>query len=67
MNKAAEEICKVIYALDRLMDLDYSDLGNEIGIILENNKDSNKLGYDVKDFYNGLAHGISLVDGTHDK
>ncbi len=65
MNKAAEEIGKAIYALDKLVDLDYSDLGNEIGIIIEKHKDSNKLGYDVEDFYNGLAHGISLVDGTH--
>jgi len=39
---------------------DIGDLGNEVGVVI------GKLsGDDVRDFRFGLAHGISLSDGTH--
>lgn len=40
---------------------DYSDIGNEIGIVL--GKKITEEQFD--DFITGLRHGISLSDGTH--
>jgi len=47
---------------------DLSDVGNIIGIIVaEYVKKGNTLNdCDFEDFNNGLKHGLSLVDGTHD-
>ena len=42
---------------------DYSDIGNSIGIIIEDNKTERD---DRYVFEMGLRHGYSLVDGTHD-
>jgi hypothetical protein len=44
---------------------DLSDIGNEIGIVI--GKYINKEIGDKNDFINGVKHGISLIDGTHDK
>jgi hypothetical protein len=41
---------------------DYSDIGNTIGIIIEENKTEED---DRHIFEMGLRHGYSLVDGTH--
>ena len=43
---------------------DLSDIGNEIGIAIGNHLDKDNT---VEDFIRGLRHGVSLVDGTHDK
>jgi hypothetical protein len=43
---------------------DISDIGNEIGIAIGEHIDKENT---VEDFISGLRHGISLVDGTHDK
>ena len=40
---------------------DYSDIGNEIGIVLGKTITKDEL----EDFLTGLRHGISLSDGTH--
>ena len=40
---------------------DYSDIGNEIGIVLGKTITKDEL----EDFLAGLRHGISLSDGTH--
>ena len=37
---------------------DLSDLGNEIGIVIGNEKN-------INEFISGLKHGISLSNGTH--
>lgn len=41
---------------------DYSDIGNSIGMIIEENKTETD---DRYSFEMGLRHGYSLVDGTH--
>jgi hypothetical protein len=75
INKVNERFEKVVneinHALTRLASLkhegrgicDYSDIGNSIGIIIEENKDEEN---DRCIFEMGLRHGYSLVDGTHD-
>jgi hypothetical protein len=40
---------------------DYSDIGNEVGIVLGKTMTKDEL----DDFLAGLRHGISLSDGTH--
>jgi len=44
---------------------DLSDVGNEIGIIVGEWIDENKMGYEKDSFISGIRHGISLTDGTH--
>jgi len=41
---------------------DLADIGNEVGIIIAKYFDEDNT---VKDFIDGLKHGISLTDGTH--
>lgn len=41
---------------------DLSDVGNEIGIVLGRYVDKEQ---DLKDFIQGVRHGISLTNGTH--
>lgn len=41
--------------------LDFGDLGNEIGIVIGTLTPD-----EIRDFINGLEHGISLTNGTHD-
>ena len=41
---------------------DLSDVGNEIGIVLGRYIDKER---DLKDFIQGLRHGISLTNGEH--
>mgnify|MGYP006294159897 CR=1 FL=1 len=50
-------------ALSKAKIIDISDVGNEIGIIVAKyfNEDNTK-----KDFIDGIKHGISLTDGSHD-
>lgn len=54
--------------ISQLMKIEYSgdmsDIGNEVGIAIGNNFDKDNT---IKDFIMGLRHGVSLVDGTHDK
>jgi hypothetical protein len=44
---------------------DLSDIGNEIGFIIAEYIDNNKLGYDLDDFISGVEHGASIKNGTH--
>jgi hypothetical protein len=46
---------------------DLSDIGNEIGIVIGKYIEKDKMGCELDDFIHGIKHGISLVDGTHDK
>ena len=48
---------------------DLSDVGNIIGIIVSEyvKKGNTFNNCDMNDFNNGLKHGISLIDGTHDE
>lgn len=46
---------------------DLSDLGNEIGIIVGKYLSDDKMGFKKEDFISGIKHGISLIDGTHEK
>jgi hypothetical protein len=72
-NERFEKVVNEInHALTRLATLkydngmcvcDYSDIGNSIGIIIEDNKTEED---DRYVFEMGLRHGYSLVDGTHD-
>lgn len=43
-------------------DGDLSDVGNEIGIVLGRYIDKEQ---DLKDFIQGIRHGISLTNGEH--
>ena len=43
---------------------DLSDIGNEVGIAIAKYIDGDNT---IEDFISGLRHGVSLVDGTHDK
>ena len=43
---------------------DLSDIGNEVGIAIAKYIDEDNT---IEDFIHGLRHGVSLVDGTHDK
>jgi len=71
-NERFEKVVNEInHSLTRLASLkhegrcicDYSDIGNSIGIIIEDNKTEED---DRHVFEMGLRHGYSLVDGTHD-
>jgi len=44
-------------------ELDLSDLGNEVGLVLFDFLNENNM--TLEDFISGLKHGISLRDGTH--
>lgn len=43
--------------------IDISDVGNEIGIAIGKYIKNEE---DKRDFVDGIYHGISLIDGTHD-
>jgi len=43
--------------------IDISDVGNEIGIAVGKYIKNEE---DKRDFVDGIYHGISLIDGTHD-
>lgn len=45
---------------------DLGDLGNEIGIVIQRYFDDEP-GFNLDSFINGVKHGVSLGDGTHDK
>ena len=45
---------------------DLADIGNAIGVIVGKYICS-EIGYEKCDFIEGIKHGISLCDGTHDK
>lgn len=47
---------------------DLSDIGNEIGIVIEKYIQANKKefpGFTIDDFNKGIEHGRSLTNGTH--
>jgi hypothetical protein len=45
---------------------DFSDLGNEIGIIIGNMFTSQPMTREeIEDFVAGFEHGVSLTNGTH--
>lgn len=45
---------------------DMGDIGNEIGFAIAKHF-SDEVGFTKEEFLSGISHGISLVDGTHDK
>lgn len=45
---------------------DLSDIGNEIGTAIAKYISKNKMGFELDSFINGVKHGISLENGTHD-
>jgi len=53
----------------KFIDIDYDgdlgDIGNEIGVVIGKHIEKDIMGYDIKDFNDGLKHGISLSNGTH--
>ena len=57
LNQLCEHLESVRYE-----DGDLSDVGNEIGIVLGRYIDKEQ---DLKDFIQGLRHGISLTNGEH--
>jgi hypothetical protein len=64
--KPLDEIKKelVDFINENNIDVDFTDLGNTIGIII--GKYINvKMGFDKDSFIQGVKHGISLSDGTH--
>lgn len=64
--KHIDEIKKelVDFINENNIDVDFTDLGNTIGIIV--GKYTNKeMGFDKESFIQGIKHGISLSDGTH--
>jgi hypothetical protein len=63
VNRVALQLCDVNHKTGGHGDL--SDLGNEIGIAIGEYHEENNLQYDIKDFINGLKHGLSLTNGTH--
>lgn len=44
---------------------DFSDLGNEIGIVIGKYIQKDNLGFSKDDFEAGLSHGISISNGSH--
>lgn len=44
---------------------DFSDIGNVVGIVIAENSNSERLGFEIDDFESGFSHGVSLVDGSH--
>jgi len=65
IKKISFEISNQLYQINYKGDL--SDLGNEIGVVLGKYIKKKKIGYQLDSFIDGLKHGISLIDGTHDK
>lgn len=63
-DQACLEISQKLTTLKYVGDI--SDIGNEIGIIIAKYS-STDFGWDLQGFIDGLNHGISLTDGTHDK
>jgi len=62
-NKIKEDIKSQLDTIDYQGDL--SDIGNEIGIILGHYIHENELGWELKSFFDGIKHGISLTNRTH--
>ena len=60
-----EDIIRTLETSDayKHLELDISDIGNEVGIAFGRYIVKNSLGKD--DFIHGIMHGISLMDGTH--
>jgi len=54
----------------KLDDIDYigdiGDIGNEIGFVLGSYICKDKMGYEYENFINGVKHGISITDGSHE-
>lgn len=46
---------------------DLTDLGNEIGVAIQPYLSDDEMGFDLDDLINGVKHGVSLMDGTHNK
>jgi len=64
-NIKNELLKTIIY--DENLFIDLSDIGNILGIVIGKYIDENEVGFQKDDFLNGIKHGISLSDGTHDK
>lgn len=64
--KPLDEIKKelVDFINENNIDVDFTDLGNTIGIII-GKYINDKMGFDKDSFIQGVKHGISLSDGTH--
>lgn len=46
---------------------DLGDLGNEIGIIIQRYFEDDEMGFNLDSFIDGVKHGVSLGDNSHDK
>ncbi len=66
MKKFNEIRGKIFHSMEEAVEItgDLSDIGNEIGLIIGKYLNEENT---VEDFISGLRHGISLIDGTHDK
>ena len=66
INKLIEELSEEI---DTNFDdrCDLSDIGNSIGIVIGKYINDKDMGFDLDSFIFGVKHGVSLIDGTHDK
>ncbi|MFA5587013.1 MAG: hypothetical protein WDA02_10925 [Saccharofermentanales bacterium] len=64
--KPLDEIKKelVDFINENNIDVDFTDLGNTIGIII-GKYINDKMGFDKDSFIQGVKHGISLSDGNH--
>jgi len=65
--KQIDEIKKelVDFISENEIDIDFTDLGNTIGIIIGKYTNDKEMGFGKDDFIQGVKHGISLSDGTH--
>lgn len=67
MENILEDLIKQLEAIKNstpINQVDLSDLGNEIGIVI-GQYTNDKMGYEKGDFIAGIHHGISISDGTH--
>jgi len=62
LNEIKKEL--VDFINENNIDVDFTDLGNTIGIII-GKYINDKMGFDKDSFIQGVKHGISLSDGTH--
>jgi len=63
LNEIKKELIDFIN--ENNIDIDFTDLGNTIGIIIGKYTNEQEMGFDKDSFIQGIKHGISLSDGTH--
>jgi hypothetical protein len=69
MNKelTKQTITDIIEILTTDTHYDLSDVGNSIGIAIGKYISKDELGFEYDDLIDGIKHGISLIDGTHNE